>query len=160
MQSLPLRRLVSGRPPEPDRIFFTSIWFKGHNNPRYAELLPRLERLDRYLSVCSDDRLAEASSSGPTGNPPVRNPLVCRSPAGATRHVHRRQRADPGFPGPMVSDVDDPVFSEREVEQLNDPNLKAYVVTAERAAAVTRSSASTSRPRDPAGHQPRTVDPG
>ena len=34
-----------------------SIWFKGHNNPRYAELLPRLHRLDRYLSVCSDDRL-------------------------------------------------------------------------------------------------------
>ena len=34
----------------------------------------------------------------------------------------------------MVADVDDPVFSPQAVAQLNDPNLKAYVVTAERAA--------------------------
>ena len=42
MDSVPLRRLVTGPRPAPGRIFFTSIWFKGHNNPRYAELLPRL----------------------------------------------------------------------------------------------------------------------
>ena len=40
----------------------------------------------------------------------------------------------PGFHGPIVADVDDPVFSPRAVAQLNDPNVKAYVVTAERAA--------------------------
>ena len=38
------------------------------------------------------------------------------------------------FPGLVVSDVDDPRFTEREVELLNRPNLAAYVVTAERAA--------------------------
>ena len=53
---LPLRRLVPGPPSAPGRIFFLSIWFRGHNNPRYAELLPRLRRLDRYL-VASDERI-------------------------------------------------------------------------------------------------------
>ena len=31
-------------------------------------------------------------------------------------------------------DVDDPFFRPREIELLNDPSLRAYVVTAERAA--------------------------
>ena len=51
MESLPLRRLLRGPAPAPDRLFFLSLWFRGHNNPRYAELLPRLRRLDRYLLV-------------------------------------------------------------------------------------------------------------
>jgi glycosyltransferase involved in cell wall biosynthesis len=37
------------------------------------------------------------------------------------------------FQGPVVSDVDDPFFTEREVELLRHPNLRAYVVTAEHA---------------------------
>ena len=39
----------------------------------------------------------------------------------------------PHFAGPIVSDVDDPFFRPREVELLQHPNLKAYVVTADRA---------------------------
>src|SRR3712207_8829024 len=38
------------------------------------------------------------------------------------------------FPGRIVSDTDDPVFTPREVELLSRPNVAAYVVTAERAA--------------------------
>ena len=30
----------------PDRVALLSIWFHGHNNPRYAELLPRLEFIE------------------------------------------------------------------------------------------------------------------
>ena len=57
MQRIPFRRLITGPPPTPDRIAFTSIWFRHHNNPRYAELLPRLRRLDGYLFVLSDRRV-------------------------------------------------------------------------------------------------------
>src|SRR5690348_7396289 len=57
VERLPLRRLVGGSAPAPDRICFYSIWFRGHNNPRYEELLPRLARLDRYLVTLSDRRV-------------------------------------------------------------------------------------------------------
>src|SRR5215471_6274367 len=57
MHSVPFRRLLTGPTPAPDRILFTSMWFRHHNNPRYAELLPRLSRLDRYLLVLSDRRI-------------------------------------------------------------------------------------------------------
>lgn len=135
MQTLPLHRLVSGRPPQPGRIFFTSIWFKGHNNPRYAELLPRLHRLDRYLSVCSDDRLVRGVQYRAYRHTRrAQYPLVLGL---ARRRYASMFTADneqiPAFAGPVVSDVDDPFFTEREVELLNDPNLAAYVVTAERA---------------------------
>ena len=43
-------------------------------------------------------------------------------------------RQHPHFDGPIVADVDDPFFTEREVELLKSPNVAAYVVTAEHAA--------------------------
>src|SRR5919109_5343010 len=57
MERVPLRRLVAGPAPGPERICFYSIWFRGHNNPRYEELLPRLARLDRFLVTLSDRRV-------------------------------------------------------------------------------------------------------
>ena len=48
MKEVSLRELTAGT-PAPDRVALLSIWFHGHNNPRYAELLPRLERLDACL---------------------------------------------------------------------------------------------------------------
>jgi glycosyltransferase involved in cell wall biosynthesis len=136
VESLPLRRLVASPPPSSDRVFLTSLWFRGHNNPRYAELLPRLGRLDRYLVTASDRRV-------PRG-------LQYRAYRW-TRHLHRpallrlagrRYRGmltlDPEqirwFPGPSVADVDDPVFSEAEVAHLSQPALRAIVVTAHRTA--------------------------
>lgn len=135
MESLPLRRLVTGPAPAPGKVFFTSIWFKGHNNPRYAELLPRLERLDRYLVTCSDERIRRGVQyRAYRWSRPVRYPVVMRL---AHRRYHSLFTADneqiPSFPGPIVSDVDDPFFTEREVELLGNRNLAAYVVTAERA---------------------------
>lgn len=136
MQGLPFHRLISGRSPSPDRVFFTSIWFRGHNNPRYAELLPRLHRLDPYLAMCSDHRvLRGVQYRGYRWSRAVRNPALLRL-------AHRRYRnlftADneqiASFGGTVVSDVDDPWYTERDIELLNRPNLAAYVVTAERAA--------------------------
>jgi glycosyltransferase involved in cell wall biosynthesis len=136
MQRRPFRRLVVGPAPTPDRIFFTSLWFKGHNNPRYAELIPRLTRLDGYLVMIPDRRVPRA--------------LGYRAYrwSGALRHrtfialAKRRYRtmftADnsqiPSFGGPVVADIDDPWYTESDVAALKHPNLVAYVVTAERAA--------------------------
>jgi glycosyltransferase involved in cell wall biosynthesis len=136
VENLPLRRLLTGPSPAPSRIFFTSIWFKGHNNPRYAELLPRLERLDRYLVTCSDERIVRGLQyRAYRWTQLVRNPVVMRTAGRRYRSLFtadNEQIAD--FPGTVVSDVDDPRFTEREVELLNQPNVAAYVVTAERAA--------------------------
>jgi glycosyltransferase involved in cell wall biosynthesis len=135
IERIPLRRLL-GPPASPDRIFYYRLWFKGHNNPRYSELLPRLDRLDRFLVPISDRRL--------------RRSLEYRA-FRATRRIHnpivghlagRRYRAMftvdneliPLFAGRVVSDNDDPTFTPAEVSLLNGPNVKAYVVTAERAA--------------------------
>ena len=52
VREITLRRARSPAPiPTPDRVALLSIWFQGHNNPRYAELLPRLERLDACLAA-------------------------------------------------------------------------------------------------------------
>jgi glycosyltransferase involved in cell wall biosynthesis len=136
MMRAPLRRLLTGASPAPDRIFFYSPWFRGHNNPRYSELLPRLERLDRYLLGFSDRRIVRGTQF-----------RAWRATRGLTDRVafglaNRRYAslftADNAqilrFAGRVVSDVDDPKYTDREVRQLQRPNLIAYVVTAERAA--------------------------
>ena len=136
MESLPLRRLLTGPEPAPARIFFTSIWFKGHNNPRYAELLPRLDRLDSYLVTCSDERIVRGLQyRAYRWSRPVLNPVVMTLAGRRYRSLFTADNEQiAAFPGSVVSDVDDPRFTEREVEQLNRTNVAAYVVTAERAA--------------------------
>jgi len=128
---LPLRRLLVGPPPAPDRILFTELWYRGHNNPRYAQFLPRLARLDRYHFVVSDRRIVRGlqfRALRATG--PARHRLVF---AGARRRGYRslftcdRQQIE-YWPGPVVADCDDPKFSHEEVELLKRPNLRAYVV--------------------------------
>src|SRR5262245_44231621 len=57
MREIPLRRLVSGPPAAHHRIALLSFWFPGHDTPRYAELLPRLERLDACLLRLPDSRI-------------------------------------------------------------------------------------------------------
>lgn len=136
MERRRFRELVAGAPPHPERVFFTSLWFKGHNNPRYAELLPRLSRLDRYLVLASDRRIPRGLQYRAfTWTAPVRNRAVL---ALANRRYRSMFTADNEqiryFLGPVVSDVDDPWYTPSDVELLQSPNLKAYVVTAERAA--------------------------
>jgi glycosyltransferase involved in cell wall biosynthesis len=135
MESLPLRRLVLGPTPSTDRIFFTSVWFRDHNNPRYAELLPRLRRLDPYLFVCSRDRLVRGIQYRTyRAATPVRVPALMQLARRRYRSLFTVSNEQiPWFAGPIVVDVDDPFFTEREVELLSSPNLAAYVVTAERA---------------------------
>ena len=51
------RELARGAVRRRTAIALLSIWFHGHNNPRYAELLPRLERLDACLLRLPDARI-------------------------------------------------------------------------------------------------------
>jgi glycosyltransferase involved in cell wall biosynthesis len=136
MRRVPFRRLVTGPPPAAERVLFAGVWFRGHNNPRYAELLPRLERLDRHLLVLHDHRLLRGpefrlwrSTRGLT------DPVFWRLAGRRYRNLFTADNAQIAyFPGPVVSDTDDPVFTPREVELLSRPNVACYVVTAERAA--------------------------
>ena len=136
MRRRSFRGLAAGR-PSADRIFFLSHWFRGHNNPRYAELLPRLDRVDAYLAMISDRRALRGLQYRVLLRPlrPRLEPRLVR--LGAKRY-HGLFTTDneqiPYFHGPVVSDVDDPRFTERDAAQLGSPQVQAYVVTEERAA--------------------------
>ena len=111
MEHRRFRELLTGPPPDADRIFFTSLWFKGHNNPRYAELLPRLTRLDGYLATASGERIKEGSSTAPSAGAPGAQPhtLCARKPT--LPHMFTADNEQiPHFAGAIVSDVDDPFF--------------------------------------------------
>lgn len=132
---LPLRTLARG-PARPDRILYHGLWFKGHNNPRYAELLPRLERLDPVVFLCSARRIPRGLQyRALRAVRPVRHAVLLTAASRRYRYMLTGENEQIAyFRGQIVSDVDDPVFTPREVELLNRPNLVAYVVTAESAA--------------------------
>jgi glycosyltransferase involved in cell wall biosynthesis len=122
--------------PATDRVFFHAVWFRGHNNPRYAALLPRLDRLDAYLLTCSDQRIVRGIQFRA-----YRRTEQWRNSVLLPRMSHRYRgllSVDPNqvnyFDGPVVVDRDDPKFTEKEVERLNHHNVAAYVVTGEQAA--------------------------
>jgi hypothetical protein len=130
-----VRELAYGSPSS-DRVALLSIWFRGHNNPRYAELLPRLDRVDACLLRLPDNRVrrglgfrAFVASKG----------LLHR---GILSHASRRYRnlltldfdQLARWSNAAVMDADDPFFTPREVELMSRPALRGYVVTAESAA--------------------------
>jgi glycosyltransferase involved in cell wall biosynthesis len=129
------RELVAGH-PTPDRIALLSIWFRGHNNPRYAELLPRLERLDACLLRLPDARIRRGVGFRAfVGTKPLLHRALF---AGAARRYANLLTLDfdqlARWPSAAVMDADDPFFTPREVQLLQRPALRAYVVTAEHAA--------------------------
>jgi len=135
MREVGLRELAFGR-PSPDRVALLSIWFHGHNNPRYAELLPRLERLDACLLRLPDRRVPRGLGFRAfVHGRPLLLPGVFR--AAGRRYVNLLAldfEQLPRWPGAAVMDADDPMFTPRELETMRSPSLRAYVVTAESAA--------------------------
>lgn len=125
-----LRSLLR-RGPLTDGIFHHNIWFRGHNNPRYAALLPRLSRVHHHLVVCSDRRIPRGlqfrfhrATRG------LRNPLINRLARRRYRYAFITDIEQiPHAPGPLVVDIDDPRFSEREVRLLSHPSVRVFVVT-------------------------------
>jgi glycosyltransferase involved in cell wall biosynthesis len=132
----PLRALVAGQEPPPGRLFFLSHWFRDHNNPRYAELLPRLQRVDAHLAMVPEQKVLRGLTYRAIKYArPFAEPRLLH--LGAKRYdglFTTENEQIPHFAGPVVSDVDDPVFTEREAAHLSSPNVRAYVVTEERAA--------------------------
>lgn len=116
-----------------DVLYFNS-WYRGHNNARYAELLPRLERVDARLLTFPRPRLVRAAAE-----------RVWRraKPAVEPRFLHFLERTHPyafvtdveqlaELRVPSVVDVDDPQFTPEHVTLIN--RAAAFVVTAESAA--------------------------
>src|SRR3954464_7843317 len=105
-----------------NRIFHHNVWFRGgHNNARYRALLPRLERVDLYMTQCANQpRLLRG----------VEFRLIQSTErwrykalfAAANRKYTRALCADfsqiPLFRGKVVMDIDDPAFADYEVRFL------------------------------------------
>ena len=135
MKEVTLRRLARGQPTA-DRVALLSIWFRGHNNPRYAELLPRLGRLDACLLRLPENRVARGLGFRAFT---LVKPLLLRTVLHAAADLYANLLALDFeqlayWPNACVMEADDPLFTSREVELLKRPALKAYVVTAESAA--------------------------
>ena len=149
--------------PAADRIALLSIWFHGHNNPRYAELLPRLDRLDACLLRLPDSRIPRGLGFRAFS---ATKPLLLtrRARPCATSRYPNLLTLDfdqlPRWHGAAVMDADDPIFSPREIELLQSPAVRAYVVTAETAARRYESlGVSKAVDRHPAGREPRRRHP-
>jgi glycosyltransferase involved in cell wall biosynthesis len=134
VRTVPLWRLPLIR-PQPDRILYHELWLARHGNMRYAELLPRFERVDAALFHVSPIRVVAAAEwrvLTPT------RPLQRRLLGAAGRRYRWLLATDLGqIPhsrgAGVVADVDDPRFDQHELELLGHPLVRAVVVTAERA---------------------------
>jgi glycosyltransferase involved in cell wall biosynthesis len=112
-------------------ILYFNTWYRGHNNARYAELLPRLERVRPYLLTFPRPRLARAATERAWRA--VRRPV---EPA-VLRRLERRHpyafvtdlRQLGTLSVPVVVDVDDLAFTEEDAALLGAPNVAAYTVT-------------------------------
>jgi glycosyltransferase involved in cell wall biosynthesis len=115
-------------------VFFFNTWYRGHNNPRYAELLPRLERVDRRVLTFPRRRVLRVGleqawrAAKPQLEPRLLRRLERRYPYAFVTDVPQLSLLS----RPAVADVDDPYFSAAEIEGLK--RAAAYVVTAESAA--------------------------
>lgn len=140
MREVPYRDLFRG-PARPDRVLFHPTWPRGgHRNPRYIELMPRLERLDQCVLWHANQRLLRGVEVRALRA--VKRPRYRLSLAAAAKRYRSLLVADRTqiayFNGNVVADCDNPKFTEAEVALLNRPNLKAYVTVNERVARMYR----------------------
>jgi glycosyltransferase involved in cell wall biosynthesis len=136
MRVLGRTRLFVHPPPREGRIFYHNVWFRGHNNPRTSELLPRLKRIDAYFTPCSDRRFLRGLQYRWI-NATLRPRLKLLLGAASRRYrwmLTTRNDHIPYFQGRIVADIDDPLFTESEVALLSRSNVVACVVTTELAA--------------------------
>ncbi|MBN1438487.1 MAG: glycosyltransferase family 4 protein [Anaerolineales bacterium] len=113
-------------PPSKNRIAWAGAWSRGHNNARQEELLPRLDRVDRFyvdMHPCWPIRGVRRRIWLPLlmrwlG---ARYPLVYCTDWRQIRRIHNA----------VVCDHDDPLFGAEEIRELNRPNVAAVVVTSE-----------------------------
>jgi glycosyltransferase involved in cell wall biosynthesis len=136
MRDVPLRNVVAG-PGARDRVLWSGLWFRWSPNARYDELLPRLERLDAARLTPPEGRVPRALAYRgwrSPGGTALQRLLLRRGAARYAGLLSTEFRQLALFPGPSVLDVDDTDYTAREAELLNLPQVRAYVVTTERAA--------------------------
>jgi glycosyltransferase involved in cell wall biosynthesis len=125
-------------------VCFT-LWFRHHNNPRHTDLFQRLSSVVQFWKVpLSRHRLIRALQFR------FWNAISRRFiyPA-VIRYFARRYETlftvdmeqIPAWPRnqSVVVDIDDPVFSSTEIKFLNLPQVKAIIVTTERARAIFKN---------------------
>jgi glycosyltransferase involved in cell wall biosynthesis len=117
-------------------VFYFNTWYRGHNNARYEELLPRLARVRPYLLTYPRARLLRAGSERTwrllRGGV---EPAVLRRLQKRYRHAFVtdvRQLAHVEVPA--LVDIDDLEFTLEDAALLRRENVVAYTVTAESAA--------------------------
>lgn len=136
MREVGLRRVVTGG-VDRERVLWTGLWFRRLPNARYDELLPRVERLDVARLTAPEARLPRSLAyrawSGPAGAA-FQRALLQRASDRYAGLLSTELRQLGLFPGPIVADVDDTGYTDREAALLNLPHVRAYVVTTERAA--------------------------
>jgi glycosyltransferase involved in cell wall biosynthesis len=126
-----VRRLALGRRPAGDRIAFFNTWYRGHNNARYAELLPRLERVDSFLLTFPRQKLlrggADRAWRAVRG---VAEPALLHAAERRYRYAFVTELDQlASLSVPVVVDVDDPRFTPEGASLLGRPNVVSYVVT-------------------------------
>jgi glycosyltransferase involved in cell wall biosynthesis len=108
------------------RIAWVGGWHYAHNNPRHAELIPRLSNVDRYY-VNLPRFWPLRGIRRRIWLPVLIRWLGLRYPMFFCTDWHQilmvRAR--------VVCDHDDPVFSEAEIAALNHPNVAAVVATSD-----------------------------
>jgi glycosyltransferase involved in cell wall biosynthesis len=115
-------------------VLYFNTWYRGHNNARYSELLPRLARVEPQLLTFPRSKLVRF---------PVERTWRRLRPLVEPRLLQRLERTHPyafstdvpqlaALRVPTVVDVDDPQFTPEHAALLQ--RAAAYVVTAERAA--------------------------
>jgi glycosyltransferase involved in cell wall biosynthesis len=125
-------------PNDKPAICFT-LWFRSHNNPRYAELFPRLTQVVQFHKVTLSHRrivrgvefrVWQAARRKVT-YPAVARYFAGRYPTVFTVDTHQI----PAWPESqrVVVDMDDPVFTPIEFQILKLPQVKAIVVTTQQA---------------------------
>jgi glycosyltransferase involved in cell wall biosynthesis len=136
----PFRRLALGPAPARDRVAYYNLWFRGHNNRRSEELLPRLHRVDSYLYLCPDHQpLRGVMYRAWRASRPRSDDLVLGAIAKRYRQLFSTDSEQIAhFSGEILVDLDDPRFTERECELLSRPNVRACVLTGNRAAELLR----------------------
>lgn len=127
---------IIGGKPEKDQIFHMNIWFKSLNNARYANLLPRLERVDNLLLTCSARRYLRAIQFRALNyTMGAHSRLLFQHAARTYRYGFITNiRHLPFVRFPVVVDMDDPFFTGQEPELLGSPHVVAVVVTNQPAA--------------------------
>jgi glycosyltransferase involved in cell wall biosynthesis len=132
-------KLAMLMPAHKNKAVCFTLWFSNHNNPRYADLFPRFDNLIRFYKVTLSGHRVLRGVQYRLWHALQKKLIYPR----VLRYLSNRYETlftvdcsqIPMWPRPksVVVDIDDPVFTTEEVTALNLPQVRAIVVTTEKA---------------------------